>query len=54
MQMRKEWLLRLRFCTELNQTVLNSLYGKINGVRRCGKTGICLPPWKLGLRTKIF
>jgi len=50
--MLKEWLLWVRFCTELKQTVLNSWYVKAMGVRRVVKTGIS-SPWKLGLRTKF-
>jgi len=38
--------------TELKQTVFNS-YVKTMGIRRDGKRGFA-PPWKLGLRTKIF
>ena len=47
--MRKEWLLWVRFYTELKQTVLNSWYVKTTGVHRGIKTGIW--PW-LEIETK--
>jgi len=39
-------------CTELKQTVLNSWYVKAMSV--CWEGNGHSPPWKLGLRTKIF
>ena len=50
--MRNEWLLLVRFCTELKQTALNTWYAKDMGVRRFFKKTFS-PPWKLELRTKF-
>jgi len=51
--MLKEWLLWVRFCTELKQTVLNSWYVKAMGVRTVVKTGI-FPSLEIGTKNQIF
>jgi len=51
--MRKEWLLLVRFCTELKQTVLHSLYVKTMGVLRVVKPGI-FPSLEIGTKNHKF
>jgi len=51
--MQKEWLLWVRFYTELKQKFLNWWYVKIMGVHRVVKTGI-FPSLEIGIKNKNF
>jgi len=51
--MRNEWLLWVRFCTELKQAVLNSWYDKTMGVRKVVEKDI-FSSLEVGTKNQIF